>query len=541
LIDVRIGDVSLALPDRYRVLNRIAAGGMATVYRAEDGVLGREVAVKILAPHVAADPTSRKRFEREARTAARVGDHPNVVTIYDIGEVDQNAFIVMELYRGGTLADRLREGEPPVPRKQALAWLADAAAGLDYAHGRDVVHRDVKPANLLLDESGRLGVADFGIARLADESSLTQAGTVLGTAAYLSPEQALGEPATTASDRYSLAVVAFELLTGSRPFAAEHAAAQARQHVEATMPETGLGPHVDDCVCRMMAKEPGDRYPTCALFVEELEHAVQRAPSARTAAPTEPTQRAVAGVPVYQDEPEPPRPPDPTPRPRRLAPTPGPAEDEAAAGAAAAPPPPPRTSRAGRGGWIALAALGLVALVVAMFALLGGGDDGGDQRQASDDTPRTQPREPKRDREKPAAGTPAAPPADEEATPPAAEADEEKDAPDDEAEEGPGPAAGSESPEQLNDRGYSLLQSGDAASAIPLLERSVKGFDAQGGNANPTTFGYALFNLGQSYFAVGRYDDAITMYERRLQVSPNDRPGIVRARIAEAKARSGQG
>ena len=119
-------------------------------------MLGREVAVKVLAEHVAADPVSRERFEREARTAARVGDHPNVVTIYDIGEHGANAFIVMELYRGGTLADRLRGGDM-IPREQALDWLGEAAAGLDYAHGRGVVHRDVKPANLLLDERGRLG------------------------------------------------------------------------------------------------------------------------------------------------------------------------------------------------------------------------------------------------------------------------------------------------------------------------------------------------------------------------------------------------
>ncbi|HEV2061377.1 MAG TPA: serine/threonine-protein kinase, partial [Solirubrobacteraceae bacterium] len=269
----------IALPDRYRVLRRIATGGMATVWAAQDEVLGREVAVKVLAPHVGADPVSRRRFEREARTAARVGDHPNVVTIYDIGEHDDNAFIVMELYRGGTIAGRLRDGKS-VPRTQALEWLAQAAAGLDYAHGRGVVHRDVKPANLLLDEGGRLAVGDFGIARLADESPLTQVGTVLGTAAYLSPEQATGEGATPASDRYSLGCVAFELLTGRRPFTGEHAAAQARQHVEAPMPDTGMGPHVDDVMCEAMAKAPEERYPTCALFVEELRHAVERAPAA---------------------------------------------------------------------------------------------------------------------------------------------------------------------------------------------------------------------------------------------------------------------
>ena len=172
------------------------------------------------------------RFEREARTAARVSDHANVVTIYDVGEHEGNAFIVMECFTGGTVAEQLR-GDAPVPREQALGWLEDAAAALDAAHAEGIVHRDVKPANLLLDERGRLAVGDFGIARLATDVALTSTGQVLGTAAYLSPEQALGEPATSASDRYALAVVAYELLTGRRPFAGEHAAAQARQHVEA--------------------------------------------------------------------------------------------------------------------------------------------------------------------------------------------------------------------------------------------------------------------------------------------------------------------
>src|SRR3712207_696690 len=146
LRDVPLQDPTTALPERYNVLRRIASGGMATVYEAEDGLLGRHVAVKLLAPHVAADPVNRQRFEREARTAARVSDHPNVATIYDIGEHDENAFIVMELFSGGTIADRLRDsGGAAIPRVQALRWLEEAAEGLDYAHSRDVVHRDVKP------------------------------------------------------------------------------------------------------------------------------------------------------------------------------------------------------------------------------------------------------------------------------------------------------------------------------------------------------------------------------------------------------------
>ncbi|HEU4659016.1 MAG TPA: protein kinase, partial [Capillimicrobium sp.] len=172
---------------------------MATVYAAEDTVLGRLVAVKVLASHFAADEGARERFGREARAAARVSDHPHVVTIYDIGEHEDVPFMVMEYFPGGTLADRLRSGDP-IPRPLALTWLEDAASALDHAHRHGIVHRDVKPGNLLLDEHGGLGVADFGIARMANESGtqLTQTGQVLGTAAYLSPEQALGEPATAA-------------------------------------------------------------------------------------------------------------------------------------------------------------------------------------------------------------------------------------------------------------------------------------------------------------------------------------------------------
>jgi serine/threonine-protein kinase len=202
----------IALPDRYRVLRHIANGGMASVWAAEDELLGRLVAVKVLAPGYAADASARRRFEREARAAARVSDHPNVVTIYDVAEHDDQAFIVMEHLSGGTVAERLRRPQA-VPRGAAIRWLEGAASALDYAHSCDLVHRDVKPGNLLLDGAGRIAVADFGIARIASDTSMTKTGQVLGTAAYLSPEQALGKPATDASDRYSLAIVAYELLT----------------------------------------------------------------------------------------------------------------------------------------------------------------------------------------------------------------------------------------------------------------------------------------------------------------------------------------
>src|SRR3954462_13115762 len=187
---------SVSLPDRYRVTRRIASGGMATVYACEDQVLGRLVAVKVLAPAYSSDKDALARFQREARAVARVSDHPNVVTIYDIGEHEGTAFITMEHFAGGTVADRLRSGQP-IPAPTVLRWLDDAAAALDHAHRAGIVHRDVKPANLLLDANGRLAVGDFGIASMATDTGLTATGTVLGTAAYLSPEQALGQPATT--------------------------------------------------------------------------------------------------------------------------------------------------------------------------------------------------------------------------------------------------------------------------------------------------------------------------------------------------------
>ena len=256
----------ISLPDRYRVVRHIANGGMASVWEAQDEVLARAVAVKLLASHLSEDDRARQRFQREARAAAAVSNHPNVVTIYDVGEHDGRTFMVMELLTGGTVADKLRAGDRISPRT-AMRWLRDAASALDAAHAADVVHRDVKPANMLLDDGGRLAIADFGIARLALEDQLTATGTVLGTAAYISPEQAVGDPATAASDRYALAVVAYELLTGQRPFEAENFAAQARAHVEDDpVPASERNPDLPPEVDAVLAPRPrqGPRAPATA-------------------------------------------------------------------------------------------------------------------------------------------------------------------------------------------------------------------------------------------------------------------------------------
>ena len=190
----------VVLPDRYRVVRRIARGGMGTVWCADDATLGRRVAIKVLGEQFVDDERAVRRFKREGRTAARLSGHPNIVTIYDVGETvpDQDRpagrpFIVMEHLAGGTVANALASAPPP--REQAVQWIVQAAAALDHAHDRGVVHRDIKPGNLLLDTAGTLHVADFGIATIATEETITVAGQLLGTAAYLSPEQALGRPA----------------------------------------------------------------------------------------------------------------------------------------------------------------------------------------------------------------------------------------------------------------------------------------------------------------------------------------------------------
>lgn len=269
------------LPPRYRGPQRVGRGGMGEIYRATDTTLGRAVAVKLLAERYAEDDAVHERFTREALTAARLSGEPNIVTIFDVGEWNDRPFIVMEYLAGGSLEEKLRSGGAQ-PTQQACEWLEDTARALDAAHGHGVVHRDVKPANLLLDRDDNVHVADFGIASAAGLDSMTMTGTVMGTAGYLSPEQAQGERATAASDRYALGVVAFELLTGTRPFEADSMTAEADAHVHADVPSVSerlpsLPPELDPIFRRALAKDPAARYPTCAEFVADLRQALHEA------------------------------------------------------------------------------------------------------------------------------------------------------------------------------------------------------------------------------------------------------------------------
>jgi tRNA A-37 threonylcarbamoyl transferase component Bud32 len=285
------------LPGRYEAPQLIGRGGMGEIYLARDRELGRTVAVKLLVERFSEEPELRERFRREALTAARLSGEPHVVTIFDVGEHAGRPFTVMEYLPGGTVAERARGR--PVPPRLALSWLEEAAEALDAAHARGVVHRDVKPANMLFDDSGRLQVVDFGIARLVDETmGMTLTGTVLGTAGYLAPEQARGDETTAASDRYALGVVAYELLTGGRPFQRGSETAEAVAHINEPVPPAsergvGLPVEVDAVFARALAKRPEHRFPTATAFVDALRDALGGTPP-----PPQPPRRRRSRAPL---------------------------------------------------------------------------------------------------------------------------------------------------------------------------------------------------------------------------------------------------
>jgi len=266
------------LEERYRVGELLAIGGMSRVYRGTDLRLEREVAIKVMDSRLAADPSFRGRFEREARAIARI-DHPGVVDVYDQGEhgepPDPVVFLVMELIRGGTLRDVLGErGALSVP--EALAVLEPVLSALAAAHAQGMTHRDVKPENVLISTAGAVKVADFGLVTAAAQAGASTAGMIMGTVAYLSPEQVTGRAVDARSDVYSAGVVLYELLTGVPPYDGEHALSVAYQHVNQDVPAPstrvpGVPPDLDALVISATRRDPEARPPSA----EVLLHAVR--------------------------------------------------------------------------------------------------------------------------------------------------------------------------------------------------------------------------------------------------------------------------
>jgi eukaryotic-like serine/threonine-protein kinase len=291
---------------RYRLERRLGTGGMSEVWEAEDLELGRSVALKRLGPE--ADPV---RFEREARAAASLA-HPNVNQLFDYGEWEGRPYMVLELLPGGSLENRLHEGQP-LPDADAERLAREIAAGLAHAHARGLVHRDLKPANVLCDDEGHAKIADFGIARVGGAGTLTEAGTLLGTAAYISPEQAAGEAATPASDVYSFGVILFRMLTGRLPFEADEPFELVRLHRDAPPPPVAdirpdAPPRLAQLAEACLAKDPRDRPQDGAALVTVLGGTIPAAEAATAVLPVPATPPPTAAAP----------PPPPPPRRRPI-------------------------------------------------------------------------------------------------------------------------------------------------------------------------------------------------------------------------------
>jgi eukaryotic-like serine/threonine-protein kinase len=262
--------------NRYDIVRPLGSGGMGEVYLARDRTLGRDVALKILRSQFARDREAAERFKREALSAARLS-HPSIVQVYDRGDTeDGSSYIAMEYVPGGTLKERITE-EGPLDARLAASYGYQVAEALGAAHAKGIVHRDIKPQNVLIAAPGQAKVADFGIARAASAAgdAHTQTGAVMGTAGYMSPEQALGLPATPKSDLYSLGIVLYEAVTGSLPFSADNPIAVSMKHVnEAPRPPKELNPAVpdsmNDVIMRLLSKDPEDRYPDAEALAEDL-------------------------------------------------------------------------------------------------------------------------------------------------------------------------------------------------------------------------------------------------------------------------------
>ena len=464
------------LDGRYRVLDTIGTGGTATVLLAEDQHLGRRVAIKRL--HADGPAEMARRFGREARLGASL-NHPNLVAVFDTLAQPEGVLIVMEHVPGQTLREALLRGAPPT--RQAIAILEAIAAALDHAHAHGVVHRDVKPANVILRDDGVVKLADLGLATAIEDTGITASGEVLGTPAYMAPEQLEGGRAGPATDVHALALVAFETLSGRRARTGTTPLEIATRIVEEPAPDLreawpDAPPAAAEVIRRGLARHPGERPMTAGRLIGDLERALERgdgAPAATTA--TAPLASAAPKRPAR-------RPPAVAPQLRRT---------------------------------LVPALLVLVAGIAIVAALRGGGEGGGAERAAAD---------------RPTAGR-------REASERPARRERAASAPSAPAAPAPAGGAGADGG-SLNAQGYALMRQGRFGEAVPVLRRAVAAFPAGSGELE---YAYALFNLGSALLRSGDPDAAIPVLERRLRI-PNQRDTVARElKAARKAAKKGRG
>lgn len=300
--------IGALLDGRYRVETRIASGGMSTVYRGRDVRLDRPVALKVMDPRYAGDQQFLTRFHREAKAVARLKD-PGLVAIYDQGSDPARPFLVMELVEGGTLRELLRERGPMPPHAMA-AVLRPVLSGLCVAHRAGLVHRDIKPENVLISDDGEVKLVDFGLVRAIADAGITSTSVILGTAAYLSPEQVEGTATGPGSDVYAAGVMAFELLTGTTPFTGDNPLAVANQRLDRDVPAPGsvidgVPPRLDEFIARATARAPADRFADACEMGEALRVVAEELalPHFRVPAPANSAQHAAATVVHHQGGP----------------------------------------------------------------------------------------------------------------------------------------------------------------------------------------------------------------------------------------------
>jgi serine/threonine protein kinase len=490
------------LDGRYRILRHLGSGGMASVLLCEDERLDRLVAVKRL--HADQPEDVCRRFLREAKLGASL-NHPGLVSVFDTTTDEEGVLIVMEYVPGEALSRALRRG--PLPAERVARMASELGSALDHAHGEGVVHRDVKPGNVLLRDDGVTKLADLGIATAAGHTRITGTGSLLGTASYMAPEQLEGHRAGPPADIYALAVVCFEALTGERARSGRTPVEIAQQI--ASEPPTDLrerwpgAPDAGaDLLRRAMARDPDERPATAGELGAGLRRALEDAAGQATA-----VTRPLESVATATREP-------------RI--------------------PGPSSGRRSRLVPLAIAA-GLAAVAVAAIAIaLGSGDgeeppssQGGERDAQVQERPQAGKQKEKAEKPKAEGSAPqsAAPAPQQESptSPPAPAPEEEQQQPE---PSGPDPTDGA----RLNDEGFQLMGQGRYEEAIPILQRAVNSFPPGTTDLN---YAYALFNLGRSLRLAGRPDEAIPILEQRLAI-PNQ-TGVVRRALELARQEAGQG